>query len=223
MKTFVALAIAGTALSAQAAIITQWNFEASSLSPSIGAGTASYVGGTAAAGAGEFASGFSGSVAGWNTSSYPASGGGNKSAGVQFAASTFGFQAIKVSYVHRHSNTSANTNVLQYTINGTTWIDAQTFTFTPAATGTGDTWYSRAFDFTGFAGVDNNALFAVRVVSAFDSGTGNYRASRSTSSYAGTGTYRFDDVTIEGTAIPTSGSLALAGMGLAIAARRRRA
>ena len=223
MKTFVALAIAGTALSAQAAIITQWNFEAANLTASIGAGTASYVGGTGAASAGEFASGFGGSVAGWNTSSYAASGSGNKSAGVQFAVSTSGFQGIKVSYNHRHSNTSANTNVLQYTINGTTWIDAQTFSFTPAGTGTGDTWYSRAFDFTGFAGVDNNALFAVRVVSAFDSSTGNYRASRSTSSYAATGTYRFDNVTIEGTLIPSSGSLALMGMGLAVAARRRRA
>lgn len=218
MKTFVALAIAGTALSAQAAIITQWDFEASNLTPSIGAGTASLVGGTTAT----FASGFGGSVAGWNSTNYPASGGGNKSAGVQFAVSTSGFQGIKVSYNHRHSNTSANTNVLQYTINGTTWVDAATFTFTPASTGTGDTWYSRSFDFTGFAGVDNNALFAVRVVSAFDSSTGNYRASRSTSSYAATGTYRFDNVTIEGTAIPTSGSLALMGLGVAVAARRRR-
>ncbi len=219
MKTFIALALAGTALSAQAAIITQWDFEASNLTPSIGAGTASLVGGTTAT----FAGGFGGSVAGWNSTNYTASGAGNKSAGVQFAVSTSGFQGIKVSYNHRHSNTSANTNVLQYTINGTTWLDAQTFSFTPAATGTGDTWYSRAFDFTGFAGVDNNALFAVRVVSAFDSSTGNYRASRSTSSYAATGTYRFDNVTIEGTLIPSSGSLALMGMGLAVAARRRRA
>ncbi|MBY0113372.1 MAG: hypothetical protein K2Y21_11160 [Phycisphaerales bacterium] len=218
MKTFVALAIAGTALSAQAAIITQWNFEAANLTPSIGLGTASLVGGVTAT----FASGFNSSTNGWNTTGYPAAG-GNKSAGVQFAVSTSGFQGIKVSYAHRHSNTSANTNVLQYTVNGTTWIDAQTFTFTPAATGTGDTWYSRSFDFTGVAGVDNNALFAVRVVSSFAPSTSNYLASRSTSTYAGTGTYRFDDVTIEGTAIPTSGSLALAGMGLAIAARRRRA
>ncbi|HEX8877882.1 MAG TPA: hypothetical protein VF777_14125 [Phycisphaerales bacterium] len=219
MQKLVALAIAGTALSAQAAVITQWDFESSNLTPLIGAGTASLVGGTTAT----FAGGFGGSVAGWNTTNYPASGSGNKSAGVQFAVSTALYQNIKVSYNHRHSNTSANTNVLQYTINGTTWIDAATFTFTPAASGTGDTWYSRSFDFTGFAGVDNNALFAIRVVSGFDSSTGNYRASRSTSSYAGTGTYRFDNVTIEGTAIPTSGSLTLMGAGLLVAARRRRA
>lgn len=220
MKTFIALAIAGTALSAQAAIITQWNFEAANATPSIGLGTASLVGGTTAT----FASGFGGSTNAWNTTGYPAASTANKSAGVRFDVSTLGFQGIKVSYAHRHSNTSANTNVLQYTINGgTTWIDAQTFTFTPAATGTGDTWYSRSFDFTGFAGVDNNAQFGIRVVSSFAPASSSYLASRSTSTYASTGTYRFDDVTIEGTAIPTSGSLALMGLGVAVAARRRRA
>lgn len=219
MKTFVALAIAGTALSAQAAIITQWNFEAQNTVASVGSGTASLIGGTTAT----FATGFGGTgTFGWNVTAFPNAGTGNKSAGVQFAVSTSGFQGIKVSYNHRHSNTSANTNVLQYTINGTTWVDAATFTFTPASTGTGDTWYSRSFDFTGVAGVDNNALFAVRVVAAYAPSTSNYLASRSTSTYAGTGTYRFDDVTIEGTAIPTSGSLALMGLGVAVAARRRR-
>lgn len=222
MKTFVALAIAGTALSAQAAIITKWDFEASTLNPSIGAGTASYVGGTTLSG---FNAGnpLGSTIAGWNTTGYKASGTGNKTAGAQFAVSTFGYQNIIVSWAHRHSNTSANTKVLQYTTDGTTWTDAQTYSFTPAATGTGDTWFYHSFDFSSVAGVSNNTDFAVRVVAAFDSSTGNYRASRSTSSYAATGTYRFDDVTFEGTAIPTSGSLALAGMGLAIAARRRRA
>jgi hypothetical protein len=222
MKTFVALAIAGTALSAQAAIITQWNFEAANLTASIGAGTASYVGGTTLS---AFNSGnpLGTSTTGWNITTWPAQGTNNKTAGAQFAVSTSGYQDIKVTWAQRHSNTAANTSVLQYTTNGTTWIDAQTFTFTPAASGTGDTWYQRSVDFTGVAGVSNNALFAVRMVSAFSPVTGGYLASRSTSNYGTAGTYRFDDVTFEGTLIPSSGSLAFMGMGLAVAARRRRA
>ena len=222
MKTFIALAIAGTALSAQAAIITQWNFEAANLNASTGAGTASYVGGTTLSG---FNSGnpLGTSTTGWNITTWPAQGTNNKTAGAQFAVSTASYQDIKVTWAHRHSNTAANTVVLQYTTNGTTWTDAQTYTFTPAASGTGDTWYQRSFDFSSVAGVSNNSLFAVRMVTAFAPGTGGYLASRSTSNYATTGTNRFDDVTFEGTLIPSSGSLALMGMGLAVAARRRRA
>lgn len=223
MTKFATLAMAsGLAVTAQAAVISQWTFEAQNLSPAIGTGTASYIGGTAASGNGEFATGFGGSgTFGWNTSSYPASG-NNKTAGVRFSVSTALYQDISVSWRQRHSNSSANTTVLQYTIDGSAWIDAQTYTFTPAASGTGDTWYSRSFNFSSIAGVNNNANFAIRIVAAFDPTTGAYRASRSTSSYAASGTWRFDDVTLEGTLIPSPGSLVLAGMGLLFAAGRRR-
>ncbi len=70
------------------------------------------------------------------------------------------------------------------------------FTFTPAATGTGDTWYSREVDFSSIAAANNNANACFRVVSAFDPVTGDYRASRSTSSYGSAGTMRYDNVRI---------------------------
>jgi hypothetical protein len=76
------------------------------------------------------------------------------------------------------------------------WVDAQTFTFTPAATGTGDTWYNaRTADVSSVTALDNNPNVAFRVVSAFDPIAGDYVASRSTSTYGG-GTSRFDMVTI---------------------------
>jgi predicted extracellular nuclease/uncharacterized protein YjiK len=192
--------------SAQTAVtITQWTFEASNLNPAVGAGTASYAGGTTLSG---FNSGNpSGtSTVAWNVTTYPAQGTNSKTAGVQFAVSTVGYEDITVTYAHRHSNTSANTSVVSYSINGgATFTDTQTFTFTPAASGTGDTWYQRSVDLSAITALDNNANVIIRIVSAFDPGTNTqYLASRSTSSYGTTSTWRFDDVTMKGVAIATA-------------------
>jgi hypothetical protein len=192
--------------SAQTAVtITQWTFESSNLTPAVGAGTASYAGGTTLSG---FNSGNpSGtSTVAWNVTTYPAQGTNSKTAGVQFAVSTVGYEDITVTYAHRHSNTSANTSVVRYsTDGGATFTDAQTFTFTPAATGTGDTWYQRSVDLSAITALDNNANVIIRIVSAFDPGTNTqYLASRSTSSYGTTSTWRFDDVTMKGVAIATA-------------------
>jgi uncharacterized repeat protein (TIGR02543 family) len=183
--------------------ITQWNFDASNLTPNTGSGTATNVGGTSSA----FATGSSGQ--GWNTSAYPASGNSanNKTAGVRFAVSTSGYQNIQLSYSHRGSNTAANSSVVQYTLDvsvgSPTWIDMQTFTVTPASSGAGDTWFSRSVNFSSVAGLNNNPNAAFRIVSAHASGN-NYVALRSTSTYSTSGTWRFDNVTISGTIIPSN-------------------
>ena len=199
------------------ATIAQWNFNGPSAtdvpgggsSPlvSVGAGTAELVGGTTAT----FASGntTAGTLEtettsppnyGWNTTGYPAAGTGNKTAGAQFNFSTVGQAGIIFKFEQRHSNTSANTYVAQYTADRTAgspiWVDAQTFTFTPAATGTGDTWYNaRTADVSSITALDNNPNVAFRLVSAFDPIVGDYVASRSTSTYGG-GTARLDMVTV---------------------------
>jgi hypothetical protein len=212
---------------AKADFITQWNFDSTTpdsntgtgtTNPSFGFGTASLVGGTTAT----FATGNGGGAdnSGWNTTNYAASTTGNKTRGVQFSASTAGYQNITISWEQRHSNTAANTVSVQATSNGTTWIDVQTFTFTPAATGTGDTWYTRSVVLSN--AYDNTSNFGFRILAAFDSGTGNYLASRSTSTYGTTGTWRFDNVKIEGAAVPEPTTGLLIGIGtLACAAFRR--
>ncbi len=200
------------------ATLASWNFNGTSAttipggetmpSPSGGSGSAMLVGGTTAT----FASGNSSTGTtetetstppnfGWNTTNYPAAGTENKQRGVQFNVSTVGYADIIFRFEQRLSNTAANTYVVQYTTDRTAaspvWVDAQTFSVTPAATGTGDTWHNnRTVDMSAVEALDNNANVAFRVVSAFDPGTGDYLAARSTSTYAG-GTVRFDQVAVQ--------------------------
>lgn len=218
LKTF-AITLFLTYNSWSQATIAQWNFNGTSAttipggetSPtvSVGSGTAQLIGGTTAT----FAAGNAtvGTMEtettnlppnfAWNTTNYAPLGTDNKARGVQFNVSTVNQAGITFRFEQRLSNTSNNTYVVQYTANRTaavsSWTDAQTFTFTPDATTTGDTWYNaRIVDLASITALDNNPNVAFRVVSAFDPTTNDYRASRSTSTYAG-GNVRFDLVSVK--------------------------
>ena len=219
MKTMISMVVVSAAIAAaaNAAVVTQWNFEAQTLNASTGTGLASLVGGTTST----FATGFAGSgTFALNTTNYAAQNTGDRTRGVQFSTSTAGYENITLSWNERHSNTSANTVAVQVTSDGTNWTEVQVFTFTPAASGTGDTWYARSVTLS--AAYANAAGFGFRVLAAYAPGTSGYLASRSTSTYATGGTLRFDDVTIDGTAIPAPGALALLGVAGLVGSRRRR-
>jgi MYXO-CTERM domain-containing protein len=148
---------------------------------------------------------------------------GSGTAGVGFTTSTTGWENIVVSWDQRFSNTSSRFFELQYTLDVTagspTWV---TFGGTRESTGGGDFWLNNnQADLSGEAGVANNANFGFRIVSVFGPG-GAYVASSPTGTYAGTGTWRFDYVTVRGTEIPAPGSVALIGLGGLIGLRRRR-
>ncbi|OIP81533.1 MAG: hypothetical protein AUK44_09685 [Porphyromonadaceae bacterium CG2_30_38_12] len=183
--------------------ITKWEFEGGTPSPAVGSGTLTNLGGisnifsTGIAPNTVSAEGTTGTTRGtfgYNTSNYPSASNGAKTAGVQFSVSTIDYKDIQIAADIRHSNTSANKVVLQYTTNGTDWIDATTYG-TPAG---GDNWYLRTYDFRLITSVNNNANFAVRYVTDFDGAT--YLAAKSTSNYATTGTIRFDNVVLKGVA-----------------------
>lgn len=149
---------------------------------------------------------------GYNSTNYPAQGNGSKTAGIQLDLSSVGLSNLKLEFYQRLSNTAANTYILQYTADRTgvstggtvVWTDATTYTFTPAASGTGDTWHFRTFDFASIPATDNNANLALRIVSAFDPTAGTYLAAKSTSTYAGGGTVRYDLIKVYQPASATS-------------------
>lgn len=193
-------------------VIAQWNFNSAppdgvtttgTTLPSIGSGTASLFGGTTATFAGGDSSldpAGSTDNSGWNSSAYPTQGTGNKTRGVQFNVSTVGRQNIVVSWTSQCSNTGSKYARLQYTTNGTDFID-----FPTAVTNT-NSFTPKTNNLAAIPGANNNPNFAIRIVAEFESsaintGNANYVAANATSSYGTAGTMRYDMVTISGSAI----------------------
>ncbi|MBS1535114.1 MAG: T9SS type A sorting domain-containing protein [Bacteroidetes bacterium] len=219
----IALALMFTCNSWGQTTLAKWNFNGADAAsvpgggsnplPSEGSGTIGLVG-TAATSATPFAAGVNSAGVGssdpvttnppnlaWAITNFPASGTGDKTSGIQINFASANYTGIRVKFDQRLSNKAANTYVVQYTTDrlaaSPVWVDAQTFTFTPAATGTGDVWYnSRTVDLTSITGLNNNDMPAIRIVASFDPIAGNYLASTSTSTYDGTGVVRFDMVTV---------------------------
>jgi endonuclease/exonuclease/phosphatase family metal-dependent hydrolase len=207
-------------------VIAQWNFNSitpdantstGTTVPSIGNGTAALVGGTTAT----FASGDTNLDANvsdnsaWNTSTYPASG-NNKTAGVQFSVSTAGSQNIVIFWSQRSSNTGGKYFRLQYsTNNGANFADFSAAETLPAAT----VFYTFTNDLSALPGVNNNSNFVFRIVGEFQStatgsGSAAYDAANTGSTYATSGTSRFDMVTVSGIAIVTNSPPAAATLTL---------
>jgi hypothetical protein len=142
----------------------------------------------------------------WGTSTYPTNGNpaNNKTAGIEFKTSTVGAKNITVTYDSRPSATASVYERLQYTIDGTTWVDY------PASTtfgiGHGTTYSPFAYNLSGFPGVANNPNFAVRIVTEMEN-TASYGIIANTNyvgannTYGQTGTLTYDIVTISGDAI----------------------
>lgn len=245
-RAFLALSLlALLAAPCPAVVVTQWTFEGDVATPATGAGTASLVGGATST----FAAGNAGGRA-WNTTTYAAQGVGSGTRGVQFLASTAGFEDITISYDHRASGTASRWSTLQYTTNGGgTWTD---FADNAGGISPHDTFYSLSFDLSSVASADNNAGFGIRILSifspqAFDQNStladfganaaymranadASYTAGGGLGSgdYGAGGTWRFDNVTISGTAVAVpeasaflfGGMICLAAAGLSY--RRRR-
>jgi hypothetical protein len=219
-------------LSAAQTVITQWtfnspandaNFNTGTTSPAVGGGVASLVGGTTSSFASGAASGGSTDPeltdnSGWQTTTYPGATIGNKSAGVQFAVSTCGFSDVVVSWDVRHSNSSSRYTRFQYTLNASAgspvWVDGPQF---DANLG-GDRWYNaRTVDLSAVTGASNNQNFAFRIVTEFAPPANlNYVATTSTSNYAGSGTLRYDMVTVSGLSAGGCGQPSLGALTLSV-------
>jgi len=202
------------------ATLAYWDFNGAALNlaspaPYIGSGTASAFNCSTEAGAAEISDGFGFYVEpfvttnfSWATFNYPATG-SNKLCGVQYNVSTLGAKNIAVSYDSRVSPTASDFERLQYTTNGTDWIDfpaSSTFNGTAGASGIGNGYLTFNYSLAGFPGVANNPNFSIRVVTEFQStatygvgATNNYVGTANT--YGSSGTVTYDRVTFAGDAI----------------------
>ena len=205
---------AGLLITTQAvAVIVEWDFNSptpdantgtGTLTPVIGTGTASYVGGTSANGTG-FASGSTTDPnttdnSGWNMITFPASSSANKTAGAQFTVSTAGRQNIVIRWDQRGSSSASKYSRLQYSTNGTTWTDY------PTAITLGSTSFEpETNNLSAIPTANDSSNFTFRIVAEFQStatggGSANYVGASGT--YATSGSMRFDMVTVSGSVIP---------------------
>jgi MYXO-CTERM domain-containing protein len=233
LSTLVAVLALGNA---HAEVITQWTFNSTtpdgatgtgSTQPAFGTGSLSLIGGVTNpsfnSGAGSSDPAASDN-SGLQTTTYGAQGGGNKARGIEVKVDASGFEDVVFSYDLRHSNTSSRYELAQYSLDGVNFIDYAVFD-----SGLGDTWFNaRTIDLSSVTGADHNANLAFRVVATFAPNTSGYLASDASKTFSGSGTWRFDMVTVSGTATavpePTSAAAGLAGLAaIGFLARRRRA
>ncbi len=192
-----------------AIVMAQWNCNSvppdgntatGTSSPSFGSGTASLIGGataTFATGDTSFDPVGSTDNSGWNTASYPTQGTGNKTRGAQFNVSTAGRQNIVIVWSSESPSTGSRYGRLQYSTNGTDFLDYPT----SFINGTSYTTKTNSLSFV--PTVNNDANFACRFMAEFEStATGsanaNYDAGDTAKNYGTAGSMRYDMVTVFG-------------------------
>ena len=143
--------------------------------------------------------------AAWGGTGYAAQGTSNKLTGVQFNVNTVGFKNVSISYDSRLTATGSKYTRLQYTTNGTDFVDYPDSLTIPS----GDSTIFRTrgpFDLSDFAGVRNNPNFGFRIVIEFEN-TATYGAVLNTnyvgiaSTYGNAATVDYDIVDVEATRI----------------------
>ncbi|WP_343625224.1 PEP-CTERM sorting domain-containing protein [Roseateles puraquae] len=203
LRSLALAALLATSFAAQADTIALWDFDTfncaapcSTAPKSVPAnGKLSTVGGTS------FVSVTSGvgSTRAMNTTDYvkttdPNYANSNLTAGLQFAIDTSGYTGLTFSFDQRNSSTASAWTTLQYSTDGSLWTTATTFQMTDT------NFKSWSYDFSSVLAANDNASFALRLVASFAPGTSGYVGT--TGAYAATGTIRYDNVLLSGTAIP---------------------
>jgi hypothetical protein len=143
---------------------------------------------------------------------FPAQGTANKTAGVEFRVNTSGYNNIQFHWNQENSATASRYWRVQYTINGTDWLDTPTVVQGLSIDANGEEsgtpiWqHGLSVDFSGITGANNNPDFGIRIVSEFEStatgsGVEGYVANRATANYGTGGTLWLDMVEVTGNSI----------------------
>lgn len=250
LRKFTSLAATGLcavalAAVANAATITQWNFNTTRAinntpAPSIGAGSATPVGMTnnnnnadiLAAGGPPLSSDPEPTAtnSAWRVRGNTNNGWSGTTSllsGARFNASTAGYKDVSVTLDLNATDGSPRHGQFQYTLDGTNFIS-----FGPILdfnVGNGEWVNGRTWDLSAIAGASNNPNFGFKLVSAFSpveftnanglqpANTAFQRASAENTVYNGTaGNWRFDMVTFSGNVVPEPSTIALIACGLGL-------
>jgi hypothetical protein len=152
------------------------------------------------------------------TKSYPGPFDGNKTAGIQIAVNTTGFQDVVLSFEHRHSEGASARFQIQYSSDGVNFTDGADYT-----SFTANVFNARGEDYGAVAALDDNPNVTFRIVAEFmnESPGGNYVGT--SGNYVSNADSRFDVVTITATPIPEpAGAVAVVLLAGSTLARRRR-
>lgn len=157
-----------TTISFGQTIITEWNFDTSTTTPSIGSGTIILIGGvlenlqtgTAACNC-SFVGGNPSTGKAYTTKNYPAQSTASGTAGIQFFVNTTGQSDINIYVDVYGSNTASKYVQLQYTLDGTTWITVGSPTLVPYTSSSQWTTITTSIP-------SSSSNFSFRVVSVFD-------------------------------------------------------
>jgi len=229
LRSIALAALAAVSFAAHADIVALWDYNATptTTKQTQSANGASFatVGGTTTA----FVGGVTGQAL--NTTTYAAQGTGDLTRGVQYMIDTTGYIDLVFSFAQRNSNTASAWTMLQYTVDGTNWINGTSFLM-PSASATSFV-NGLSFDFSSITAADNNENFGIRLLATFAPGTSAYAPTANGQTYATGGTIRYDNVLLQGDAMPDlppavpepqTYALMLAGLaGVSLIARRRRA
>lgn len=131
-------------------------------------------------------------------SGFPRQGERNKTCGVELTASTVGMREIILFWDQYNSATASRIWRIQYSTNGSEFLDFVSFTNLTAST-----WLRRrSVSFREVPGVANNPAFALRFVSDFASDS-DYAAVSDASNYGTAGTLWLDMVGLSGEPLPS--------------------
>ncbi|MCW5559198.1 MAG: lamin tail domain-containing protein, partial [Verrucomicrobiae bacterium] len=174
--------------------VPQWAEGTNHPPATLGEGIAGAVGGTSVSLASGDPQGSGGRA--WNTSRYPAQGQAGGTGGVRFEVSTVGWTNLQLTFRHRASARASANGRIRVSADGAHFEDAGAFTV-PGP----DQWHVVTVDFGKLPETSDNAAFALEIVSDFAPATNRYAAAGPSSSYATSGTWRFDDVELRGDAM----------------------
>lgn len=235
---------AGSSMAMASEVITAWNFEEvaiginNSPAPSAGVGTARPIGMTNsfttppsvtaadvlnAAGSSTPTRAWRIRAAGTGSGNGWAAAAPQYSQGSEYLVSTVGFENIVLTYDWSPTTQGVKHQQAQYTIDGVNWINVGPLRVGPAT----ESWVNGLtvdFGALGITSVNDNALFGVRLVSAYapdGPNAGQYVNLAGNVINSTSGNWRMDSITISGTVIPEPAALGLLAAGVPLLLRRR--